>query len=112
MARRAAAIPRFTMLIMNERGVWGFSSLTHWSHMDSILELGAGGALHPILKRERAQGVYHSFPACALPHFDRETPKPNPLVLDDDPDSLLGRCYHAYQTVYTEACASQWKSLV
>ncbi len=45
------------------------------------LEIGAGGALHPILKRERVQGVYHSFSACALPHFDRETPKPNPFQL-------------------------------
>ena len=45
------------------------------------LEIGAGGALHPILKRERAQEVYHSFSTCALPHFDRETPKPIPFQL-------------------------------
>ena len=34
------------------------------------------------------------------------------VVLDNDPDSLLGRCYHVYQTVYTEEFASLWKSLV
>ena len=47
----------------------------------NYLELGAGGGLHPILERERVQGVFRSFPTCALPHFDRETPKPNPFQL-------------------------------
>ena len=53
------------------KSVLGFIPLIPHFYIGSNLEIDAGGVLRPILNRERAQGDYHPFPACVLPHFER-----------------------------------------